>query len=48
MAAQVGRLTLRQPTGLSDFPVVEEAGAARQRPQRDHTTVVLDLTVGTS
>lgn len=39
-------LTLSQSAGLSDLSVVQQADAARQRPERYHTCVVFNLTAG--
>lgn len=39
-------LTLGQSAGLGDLPVVEEADAAGQRPERHHTSTVLYLAAG--
>ena len=45
---QTVELTLSQSAGLSDLSVVEQADAAGQRPECHHTSVVFNLTAGTS
>lgn len=41
-------LTLSQSAGLCDLSVVEQADAARQRPERHHASVVFNLAAGTA